>query len=263
MPWNTTLLCESLRLPGKQKARNILFVGDSVTTEGFFSMVALAGSTQDHQLTDYEEAFACPYAGPRMFGRYSMQMSLCRGILPHPVCVRTARCDDLGFPTGAEFYANWQEDQFLAQFDVVVMNMGAHWIPDNRFNASMYAIANVVKRQRMGRPHARFFWRSTIPGHANCSGRSQPILGSSAKSPPVVSPHPGWHWEDIPPQNTLAAQILGPVGVEILDVYEASIRRPDRHQFEGGDCLHYHLPSVIDYWNILLFNFLVNHAGNA
>ena len=40
-----------------------------------------------------------------------------------------------------------------------------------------------------------------------------------------------------------------------LDVDEMTRTRPDGHLGPPGDCLHYCLPGVIDYWTLLLASF--------
>jgi hypothetical protein len=46
-------------------------------------------------------------------------------------------------------------------------------------------------------------------------------------------------------------------GVMLLDVSPMTEVRGDGHR-PPGDCLHYNLPGVVDYWNHLLFSSLMS-----
>jgi hypothetical protein len=44
--------------------------------------------------------------------------------------------------------------------------------------------------------------------------------------------------------------------MHVLDVYNMTALRRDGHSATGKDCLHYHLPGPVDWWNHLLFAYL-------
>jgi len=48
----------------------------------------------------------------------------------------------------------------------------------------------------------------------------------------------------------------------LLDVYPMTVLRPDGHLRPPGDCLHYHLPSVVDWWWHLLATLLADAANH-
>ena len=68
----------------------------------------------------------------------------------------------------------------------------------------------------------------------------------------------GHHWNEIEGQNKLALELLradrGMPAIQVLDAFELSRLRGDRHQ--PGDCLHYCLPGPPDDWNRMLLYML-------
>ena len=49
-----------------------------------------------------------------------------------------------------------------------------------------------------------------------------------------------------------------PEALDLLDTYTMTALRPDGHLRPPTDCLHYQLPSVVDWWHHLLATLLAD-----
>lgn len=190
--------------------------------------------------------------------------------------------------TAASVYYPPMHMPFLARArdaDVVILNRGVHYVDDTTLQAQTSALAQELARaarqrarSQPGRPAQRLFWRTSVPGHANCTSRST-LLPKPYVPPPGYGDHsrgaaagdqsapPGrqYGWEHVAGQNALVRTALeAKLGgaIEFLDAARLSNRRADRHALWGGsatvkDCLHYCSPGPVDDWNALLAHALL------
>ena len=79
---------------------------------------------------------------------------------------------------------------------------------------------------------------------------------------PNPTPPRRYNWHHFDTFNRDLARLLdeptAPPGVELLDVARMSHLRPDGHNPKKKECLHYQLPSVVDAWNVLMMNQLID-----
>mmetsp|Transcript_1500 Transcript_1500/g.4543 ORF Transcript_1500/g.4543 Transcript_1500/m.4543 type:complete len:369 (+) Transcript_1500:72-1178(+) len=116
------------------------------------------------------------------------------------------------------------------------------------------------------------YFRTTVPGHKNCAANTRPF-----DTPPPISDEHGWF--RYPSYNSYAALAMQNIlpNMRMLDVYPMTVLRGDGHlaqrarsqqllkagsayaepaDLHSGDCLHYVLPGVPDWWNAFLFSEL-------
>ena len=110
----------------------------------------------------------------------------------------------------------------------------------------------------------RVVLRTATPGQDGCENYSRPFARPSA-----FELHPGgtanmsYRWDLHPTFNAIAAQHVTRAAasgalagrVALLDVYTMTTMRPDGRR-SGGDCLHFFLPGVPDWWTHLLLALL-------
>ena len=143
---------------------------------------------------------------------------------------------------------------------MLVLNRGIHIATDAALTRDTYELAALLRAMPLTQ---EIIWRSTVPGHENCTEGSQPLA--------EYRPSPGhkYGWDQVARQNELVFSIFEsaiPGRMHYLDAYEISLMRADRHRVRDtmyvtangrmdkvrGDCLHYCLPGPPDDWNMLL-----------
>ena len=141
----------------------------------------------------------------------------------------------------------------LPPFHIVIVNRGAHFKPLASFLPELRA---TLARLRALLPSALLIFRSTPPGHLNCSAHDVPL---PARQPPEGLP---FHWGEFGAENEAARREVEAVGGVYLDVEGMTALRADGHvgrnRKDKVDCLHYCLPGPVDTWTQLLFNMLVD-----
>ena len=156
-----------------------------------------------------------------------------------------------------------------SRYDVLVLNRGIHIVPDARLAHETLELAS---RLRAMPPTSTLIWRTTVPGHENCTEASQPLA--------AYAPSPGhmYGWDQVERQNEIVFstfESVMPGRLHYLDAYELSLTRADRHRVQETihvsptgrlekvkhDCLHYCLPGPPDDWNMLL-KIILRGAAN-
>lgn len=237
--------------------RRLLFVGDSLQGQQFFSMAALLGTTDAHKYcaagyVDNEPLPVCGGAGAIGFMRSDHLIE---------------RRDGKRCPTGV-CQLNWT--RAAQAYDTFVINRGAHMVPDAELAAHLSAMARTLRPL----PHT-LVWRMSVPGHEGCTTADRPL--PSRFTPPSGS---AYGWDQFERQNELAYRVLesvAPGRFLYLDADELSNTRADRHVgtkvkravplYTGVgyaglaptaiDCLHYCLPGPPDEWNAFLLFVLL------
>lgn len=86
---------------------------------------------------------------------------------------------------------NWEA---VRQYDTLVLNRGVHIVPDATLARQTRQLATRL-RDRNG--HQRIIWRTTVPGHENCTVASQPLRAYH------VPPGHRYGWDQVERQNDL------------------------------------------------------------
>ena len=138
----------------------------------------------------------------------------------------------------------------------LVLNTGAHWHGNMKGYSSM--VVNVLAHLQKNFKGNRVFYRASSHGHAGCMD--------------VVSPQPpedpskqkfDYNWRLLKHYNAIwkyeITRLKDP-RIVFLNVFPISEERADSHSLSKyrNDCLHYCLPGIIDYWNMLLLSFIVH-----
>jgi hypothetical protein len=164
---------------------------------------------------------------------------------------------------------------YAKNFDVLILNKGAHYVPYKTSTADTIATAMFLKRLTKEYPNIKIFYRTSSPGHPESS-----LYGSKAITTPLLTEPSSWlnitsfsqyqryvlkyHWDSFATMNDVTISILhtftDKTKFSVLHVAEMTLLRPDGHRCAAtGLCedeLHYYLPSVIDNWVVVLQNLL-------
>ena len=272
-PFASVDYCGALR-----GAPSILFVGDSMQLQMFESLILLArthegesqplGPLRSDQLGEID----CP---PRSARWQCIAVRLCGGSWvgyirnDHLVEIDSHGLQLDNNESGVTFHAPMHLPflQHARTVDVLVLNRGIHFVEDAALTGQVEWLVQKIHGLRRTNPRLRVFWRTTLPGHVNCS-RSSTLLGQRYV-PPVGYGDPAarggetgtrqFGYEHMERQNALVRRVLRewlPDGaVEFIDAAALSNRRADRHVLWGGsaipDCLHYCAPGPVDDWSAL------------
>jgi hypothetical protein len=161
---------------------------------------------------------------------------------------------------------------------VLILNRGAHYVPDDQLKQDMKSLVKVVQKwlqkcEKEYKIECHFFWRTTVPGHIGCNTTER------AMTTPVYDLHDiekSWiknkslyndisreyHWYDFQHQNEIVLDMLKESGlmeklnVQVIDAYYINTLRPDEHRAASGDCLHSCFPGKMDVYNRLLLHYL-------
>lgn len=264
--WNASGFCQLTR------RATVLVIGDSLSWEIYRSLNHLLGNhkglhqTDQHKSKKFHEnivQYVCPQHQTRLVFR---------------------RDDLLTNVTHAIF-----ESGTFPQ--IIVMNRGAHYKPDDVLLDEMRIIIQEVKAWKeecvQRGVHCHFFWRTSVPGHPQCNHTEHSTLFSGpvndlATIEAFIADRShynnrtiDYHWFHYQHQNILVEDLLkrellgkedDPDGsivltsskhaLEILDAYYLNVLRPDEHRAHQGDCLHNCYPGKIDVVSQLLWHYL-------
>ncbi|KAL1915958.1 uncharacterized protein VTP21DRAFT_6346 [Calcarisporiella thermophila] len=151
----------------------------------------------------------------------------------------------------------WIANSVIKYYGVVIMNRGAHYVPDEDYRKTL---AESLADVRKNYPNKLLIFRSTYPGHLDCDSATapyaQPLTAADLQDAP-------YHWQDFARQNAIARELVEKAGGIFLDVTHMMSMRPDGH-VGGKDCWRYCIPGPMDVWSVLLYNIfrLVEGAPN-
>lgn len=104
-----------------------------------------------------------------------------------------------------------------------------------------------------GRPKDVRLAATLVPGHADCAKAVEPLrMATSPTSPANLS----YGWELFPSYNAHLRAVAHKASMAVLDVASIGSLRPDGHK-GAGDCLHYWLPGVPDWYSHMLVTQLL------
>ena len=140
--------------------------------------------------------------------------------------------------------------------DVLVLNRGAHYTPDDELKHHMVDTVFPILQEwqttcKIEGKLCELIWRTTVPGHPNCTSFSQPSANITEMEELVSSAatiNPTYNWDRFKGQNELMLNELKKTSLnyEVMDAYEINILRPDMHP-SSNDCLHTCLPKDNTY----------------
>ena len=159
----------------------------------------------------------------------------------------------------------WMDDYEHASpgHSILVANAGAHFHNIALFQEMLNKFVGFLKERNdtaQRKNNNIVFFRATSPGHKDC-------MNPRAASPLQTFEEfdrdfqtDKYYWNLFPKFNDYAREhSLGRQYYHFLNIYNMTALRPDGH-VNSGDCLHYQLPSVIDWWNHLFFSSLIDIA---
>ena len=247
--YNTNDFCDLL------PRATISIIGDSLSWEQYRSLIQLHNvpTRQGYQHQSYEL-------------NTNIQQPICEG---GTTAVVYRRDDTL------QYVKESIEQNFPT---VLVLNRGAHYVPDDQLKLEMKSLIKVVqtwlkKCEKDYKIECHFFWRTSVPGHIGCNTTER------AMTTPVYDLHDiektwiknkslyndisrEYHWHDFQHQNEIVLDLLKESGlleklnVQVIDAYHINTLRPDEHRANAGDCLHNCFPGKMDVYNRLLLHYL-------
>lgn len=266
--WSRAAFCAALR------GRDILLVGDSLTFtlhDTLLSALLDAGAPALREHVQWDEcpthalceaeAAAAAAAGSATVRTASMRFIRNDHATVAPSGANEARNEQMW--TGA-----------LTPNTLLVVNRGAHYVPDDRLEAGVReTLAWVAAHAPRG---MGAIWRNTVPGHelgdflyeGNFSRFRTPLRERLVYAPDAAAAK--YNWNSFPRQNSLVERLVAeaaaaaPDGAPawlFLDVENSTVLRADRHR----DGLHYCVPGPTDAWVRLLLVALeeANAAADA
>ena len=197
--------------------KTIAIIGDSTSFDHYLSLSHLLG---------------VPRALPKAMKKNALSTSLV--------------CNNNSFIIGKrDFYLNSVQDIVDEFFpDVLVLNRGAHYVPDDELLdhivQNVFPILwNWQQTCMMRNKTCHLIWRTSVPGHPNCTQYLKPST-SLPEMENLVSNGVGltYNWNQFSVQNELILNALKQSNLtyEVMDAYYLNILRPDMH--DGNDCLH-------------------------
>jgi len=259
--------CAALRaLAPLNREGGVLFVGDSITDQHAVTLAALLNAS-----------YRPPYPGGGWKICGSGRLAYKRNdFLTTALGPRGEECEGLRQPGGPDgeklaerCSLTWTHRNFLKNFDVIVVNSGAHTIREDAiFRVQMQRAAAVLAEN--ARASALKIWRDTVPGVAGCE-RTQfaEPLATLGEAVAYYDSHAFFDGATFKRRNEIAAEIFrAHAGAIRLHAYTPSIMRIDSHvgrHVTGGpiDCLHYCIPGPTMLWVDLLTNRMVQAARCA
>ncbi|GJP86222.1 hypothetical protein CLOP_g16272 [Closterium sp. NIES-67] len=151
------------------------------------------------------------------------------------------------FMVDKSFDESWMGEIAAQNISIVVMNRGAHYIPDDQFERQM---RSTLLALRQTHPDLLIIVRNTPAGHPQCWLHRKPVKQL------LKLPHTDWHWDGYAAQNEILKRLAEGVGGVYMDVNASAVWRADGH-IGRWDCLHYCHPGPVDTWVQLLHNMLL------
>lgn len=153
---------------------------------------------------------------------------------------------------------NWALELTEGRYNLLIMNRGAHFVPDEIFVAELNATMAALRAQK---PHLLTVFRTTVPGSYACSDYTgkKPLTNLSMVPPRSLWPY---NWDKFEGQNVLARSLFREFypHVLVLDPVETALLRPETrlgsYRGDNGDCLHWGMPGPPDLWTVALVEAL-------
>ena len=216
--------------------KTIAIIGDSISFDHFLSLTHLLG---------------IPQALPRVMKKFAN--------------LKSQVCNGTSMLVGQRdfFLQNSIADIVNTTFpDIMVLNRGAHYTPDtvltDAFHQTIFPqLRDWQSRCQQLNRQCLLIWRTTVPGHPNCSQYTQPAVSLQEMEALVASQAAvtNYKWDQFSSQNKLVLDLFQNASLDyrVMDAYPINILRPDAHKHGNkNDCLH----TVRGFWFKLYSWFL-------
>lgn len=237
--------CSSFQHPVR-----ILFVGDSLSQLHAATVAGLVRASYRNHLPTF--IFENVLQGPNRGQPVSDHWVGCNGRLE----VAWVRNDHVDVATRTAAYKidqRWAVPDFIQTWDVIVFNLGAHYVPDPEFRKYVDEASHFLATY--SKPHALKIFRSTVPGHNHCMTLSS-AFESLETAETYVENDPWYDGSHFKRQNAIAKDIVESYGFNYLNTYEPTVLRGDMHS-SNKDCLHYCLPGPSLIWADMLYTIML------
>lgn len=227
--WNQTDFCHNILPTG-----TISIIGDSLSWEQYSSLLQLLGQKvrQTSQFTSKNH--------------YTNHIqNACHNI--HNGTYSKFIYRNLSKPNGTSIQHSIDEDFPF----IIVFNRGAHYVNNTIFIDDMLSIINVIetwqnKCIQYFNITCYLFYRTTVPGHVNCSNFTNPynnyndIKDYTENIQNYNVNTTEYHWYDFHSQNEIVIDLFSKstINYYILDAYDIAILRPDKHRYYQGKHIH-------------------------
>jgi hypothetical protein len=223
----------------------ILITGDSLSSEHYISVLGLLGMPKG----DHPASFKAMHAG--------IQALACNGTVQLAENRRN-QLEKLG------------KDLTNRKPTVVVFNRGAHYVNDTILEQGLRRNIVDLKKWQKGwcvqtSTPCRLFFRTTTPGHRNCSQFNNEPVNDVAYMEEFVAQSDIYNWSKYKHQNELMLSWFDKAGLDyqVIDGYDLLLLRPDSHMEPDRDCSHNCLPGKPDVYNELLLHYLKLSVAGA
>jgi len=244
-----TMYAESLckHMKSTTKRTKVALIGDSLQHVMYSSLVLQYGDSLEDK---YNTLLHRAYQDINHAGVYDKITKEYRQFLNSSACNGTFsliyfRSEHLDEPEGKRNVTFWK---IVNESDIVVFNTGAHSHKINK-RTRVRRMEVFAKRLNTLSSHVQLFWRTTVPGHVNCSSLKEPINHDLDANSSFFS---NYNWSTFKDDSDMNLRILSrdvQRPVDVIDAYSLGLKRSDRHigTFRE-DCLHYCLPGPPDDW---------------
>eukprot|EP00421_Protoceratium_reticulatum_P064115 CAMPEP_0168412748 /NCGR_PEP_ID=MMETSP0228-20121227/28869_1 /TAXON_ID=133427 /ORGANISM="Protoceratium reticulatum, Strain CCCM 535 (=CCMP 1889)" /LENGTH=332 /DNA_ID=CAMNT_0008426521 /DNA_START=95 /DNA_END=1090 /DNA_ORIENTATION=+ len=233
--------CSSFQHPTR-----ILFVGDSLSRLHAASVAGLLQASYNWDLPKFiqEKVPKGHYAGFPVSDHWVG----CSGSL-EVAWVRNDHVDVTTRSTEDSKNQRWAVPGFIQTWDVIVFNLGAHYVADPEFRNYVTKASHFLATY--AKPQALRIYRTSVPGHNSCMNLTS-AFGSLEIAEKYVETNPWYDGSHFKSQNAIAKAIVERFGFIYLNTYEPTILRGDMH-CSNRDCLHYCLPGPSLIWADMLY----------
>ena len=240
--------CEALR------GRSLLFVGDSLSLQMFWSLLHLVPADRgelDRARRLYDMDF-----------KRGGEFRLCDGA-SRAAFVRNDWLVENKWNRSCHFDpANNLMCRSFAQlargYNTLVLNTGLHM--EMREEAAVIAAHTALLARWLNTTRHDVIYRTSVPGHSRCQEARAPLQRRY-----VPEQGHAFHWDDVEAHDAVRRsrfEALLPGRVRYIDAATIANARADRHMIQGRwgggslDCLHYCLPGPPDTYNLVLKRLL-------
>ena len=181
---------------------------------------------------------------------------------------RLTNCTARSWEGPFEFFPWVREYVADATPTLLLAHMGAHVHSIAAYEDAMASFMHSVALRNSSRLD-RVIFRTATPGQANCDDHSRPFarpIDFELREGGVANI--SFHWDLHPLFNSIAARAIARAAsgdlrdrIALLDIYQMTTMRPDGRR-GGGDCLHFFLPGVPDWWTHKLLVQLKHWAAH-
>ncbi|KAG8465666.1 hypothetical protein KFE25_002973 [Diacronema lutheri] len=251
--------------------RSLLFVGDSIMGQWVSSFAHVLGKANANEGECFPGQGLLPFvldfdvcASARSAGRAPVRLRFVRNELLL-FNYSDAATRPLRNAKYKQQMCEWASK--VHEAEVVVLNRGIHWQPDESFAAVLretLASLAALPPPASGR-RRRIVYRGThapVPGCNPALSPSAVSLESRLYSKYYMAHNPHHHWPDFDRQNQIARCIARAHGALYIDVWRMMTFRPDA-ALDRSDCVHSCMPGPVDEWSRLLLAFLVADADGS